>query len=250
MQTSEVREVALKTSWNDNIVLLLLCILSIGLTIGAYKVIGGRVSRPSDEGGHQKLLSRFREQEALIREQQRQIEALRKEVGERHANGIGAGGVSKGVPSPHTYHGESFVPPAQQRTKADGSIRYRGGGGDSSPPEIGQPGESKVDGRAIPPAASGVPKKNSAEVGGQSEHVVKKGETFYSISQQYGISVEDLKMMNGKKDNGITEGERLIVAPFRKEPSTSGQLRQQGSKSDGKTVDAPHGLGHVGGMRI
>jgi LysM repeat protein len=42
-------------------------------------------------------------------------------------------------------------------------------------------------------------------------HVVKKGETLYSISKSYGLSVQDLKSRNNLSSNLITIGQELTI---------------------------------------
>ncbi len=42
-------------------------------------------------------------------------------------------------------------------------------------------------------------------------HVVAKGETLYRISKKYGVSVSDLKEMNGILDNNIHVGQKLVL---------------------------------------
>lgn len=42
-------------------------------------------------------------------------------------------------------------------------------------------------------------------------HIVKKGETLYSISKQYDISISDLQKLNGLKDNALNIGQTLQV---------------------------------------
>lgn len=44
-----------------------------------------------------------------------------------------------------------------------------------------------------------------------SEYKVNKKDTLYKISQQYGVSVEYLQQLNGKKDGQIQLGEILLV---------------------------------------
>jgi len=45
-------------------------------------------------------------------------------------------------------------------------------------------------------------------------HKVVRGETLYSISRKYGISVSDLLRLNGlKKDQTLKVGQKLLVAP-------------------------------------
>jgi LysM repeat protein len=46
-------------------------------------------------------------------------------------------------------------------------------------------------------------------------HVVEKGQTFYRISLIYGISVDELKAMNGLTSTNINVGQKLKV-PIRK----------------------------------
>ena len=42
-------------------------------------------------------------------------------------------------------------------------------------------------------------------------HVVEKGESLYSISRKYGITIEELKFVNHKSDNNVNVGEQLKV---------------------------------------
>lgn len=43
------------------------------------------------------------------------------------------------------------------------------------------------------------------------EHLVKKGETVYSISRQYGVSVDDIYALNPSSCHGIKAGEKLVI---------------------------------------
>jgi ABC-type branched-chain amino acid transport systems, periplasmic component len=43
------------------------------------------------------------------------------------------------------------------------------------------------------------------------KHIVLKGETLYSISRQYGISVDDIVGLNPGVENGLREGQSLIL---------------------------------------
>jgi LysM repeat protein len=47
----------------------------------------------------------------------------------------------------------------------------------------------------------------------QQEHTVQQGETLFSISQQYGVTVGELKEWNNLQSNDLTLGQVLIVAP-------------------------------------
>lgn len=42
-------------------------------------------------------------------------------------------------------------------------------------------------------------------------HVVKKGETLWGISQQYGVTVDEIKKLNGLKDDTISIGQKLVI---------------------------------------
>lgn len=46
-----------------------------------------------------------------------------------------------------------------------------------------------------------------------SIHTVKKGETLYSISRMYNLTVDELKKNNGLKNNTISIGQQLNVTP-------------------------------------
>lgn len=45
-------------------------------------------------------------------------------------------------------------------------------------------------------------------------HEVEKGQTLYSISRKYSISIEELKSWNKMEDNNIKLGQKLIVSPY------------------------------------
>jgi membrane-bound lytic murein transglycosylase D len=53
--------------------------------------------------------------------------------------------------------------------------------------------------------------KGKSKSGSGRYHTVKKGETLSSISRQYGISVSQLKKMNGLRRDQINAGQRLKV---------------------------------------
>ena len=50
-------------------------------------------------------------------------------------------------------------------------------------------------------------KRNSYE-----SYTVKRGDTLYSISKRFNISVEDLKNLNGLNSNSIAIGQKLRVS--------------------------------------
>ena len=54
--------------------------------------------------------------------------------------------------------------------------------------------------------------------GEQKTHTVQKGETLYSISRQYGLTVNELRQLNGLSDTSVLKvGQVLKVS----EPETS-----------------------------
>ena len=42
-------------------------------------------------------------------------------------------------------------------------------------------------------------------------HIIQKGETFYSISKKYNISVDYLKKINNLNSNSLSIGQRIII---------------------------------------
>ncbi len=54
-------------------------------------------------------------------------------------------------------------------------------------------------------------KEPSSKVAENYTYVVQKGDTLYSISRTYSVSVDDLKRWNYMYDNTITEGQQLTV---------------------------------------
>ena len=42
-------------------------------------------------------------------------------------------------------------------------------------------------------------------------HIVEKGETLYSISKKYDVSINDLQQLNGLTNNGISIGQELEI---------------------------------------
>lgn len=50
------------------------------------------------------------------------------------------------------------------------------------------------------------------ETNGGTKHIVKKGDTLFSVAKQYGISVTTLKRLNNLKNDSIIIGQELIVS--------------------------------------
>ena len=58
-----------------------------------------------------------------------------------------------------------------------------------------------------------VPKKTVSQVGTQY-HTIVKGDTLYSISKKYGLSVDEVRQLNNlKPDQPIKAGQKLLIAP-------------------------------------
>lgn len=62
------------------------------------------------------------------------------------------------------------------------------------------------------PASSPAPKPTSS-AGAVKTHIVAKGETLYRISKMYGMTVDDLKALNGLSSNNVSLGQKLKVNP-------------------------------------
>lgn len=63
--------------------------------------------------------------------------------------------------------------------------------------------------------------------------VVVKGDALYSISQRYGLTVDELKHMNDLSDNNISIGQELVVKANKKHERTS---KPESKKTKGSTV--------------
>ncbi len=61
------------------------------------------------------------------------------------------------------------------------------------------------------PTLNSIDKTTVANMSSSDFHQVIKGDTLYSISKRYNISVEDLKRKNNISDTGIAIGQNLIV---------------------------------------
>ncbi|MFM8917986.1 MAG: LysM peptidoglycan-binding domain-containing protein [Bacteroidota bacterium] len=56
-----------------------------------------------------------------------------------------------------------------------------------------------------------LPDSNKVKTQQEVTHQVKKGETLFSISRMYGVSISEIKRLNGILNEGITEGKVLII---------------------------------------
>lgn len=69
-------------------------------------------------------------------------------------------------------------------------------------------GLNKFDEEAI---KSGIKPKKTKEDNTEQVHVVTKGDTLYSISNKYNITIEELKKLNNIQGNSISLGQELII---------------------------------------
>src|SRR5690606_3325666 len=49
------------------------------------------------------------------------------------------------------------------------------------------------------------------------KYIVMKGDTLYSISRRFQLTVDQLKQLNSLSDNNIHEGQELFVKPVQSE---------------------------------
>lgn len=83
-----------------------------------------------------------------------------------------------------------------------------------------------------------IPKKKQSDV-----HIVEPGDTFYSLSKRFDISVEELKELNGLVSNELSIGQELIIKSknTNKEvvlvDTTRVALNQKVSEEDQRSID-------------
>lgn len=70
-------------------------------------------------------------------------------------------------------------------------------------------------------------------------HVVRQGETLFSISRQYDVSVDEIRSWNNLRGNQINIGQRLFVAPPVGSRPTTSQPVQQPSRPAPPTPTQP-----------
>ncbi len=69
----------------------------------------------------------------------------------------------------------------------------------------------------------------SAKAASEKIHIVTKGETLYSISRKYGVSVDQIKSSNQLASASISPGQRLYIGPV--SPSTGSENARMASPS-------------------
>jgi len=70
----------------------------------------------------------------------------------------------------------------------------------------------------------------------QVRHIVKRGETLFRLSRQYGVSVEEIMEMNGLSSNEIKEGQPLMVSTAQISNVQRAAAGTPGAATDGNVV--------------
>lgn len=92
------------------------------------------------------------------------------------------------------------------------------------PPSIPEPSTPRVEENrtAAPKESSPVTTPSAPTVTASSSnrvHIVAPGETLFRLSQNYSVSVDDLKRWNNLPDNTIKVGQEIIVSPTSSSPA-------------------------------
>ncbi|RIJ36921.1 LysM peptidoglycan-binding domain-containing protein [Pontibacter oryzae] len=86
-----------------------------------------------------------------------------------------------------------------------------------------EPATAKVPAqvKTAPAEANTLPAAKPQATEGQTTHVVKQGETLYSISRMYAVTVNDLTRWNDLGDAPLKMGQELLIAEPLMQPETS-----------------------------
>ncbi|MFN0189647.1 MAG: LysM peptidoglycan-binding domain-containing protein [Bacteroidia bacterium] len=80
-----------------------------------------------------------------------------------------------------------------------------------SPSSTPSPTKSAAEKQESPKVKSTTPSSPSTDGISKQSHTVQKGETLYAISKMYGMSVDDVKKINGLTSNAVAVGQKLKV---------------------------------------
>lgn len=78
-------------------------------------------------------------------------------------------------------------------------------------------------------------------------HTVVKGDTLWSISQKYGVTVDEIKKKNGLKDNTIYIGQKLVIkgdAPKQDDNKKQEQSKEQSKEKEQQKTKEDEHKGH------
>ena len=73
------------------------------------------------------------------------------------------------------------------------------------------PTKSLAEKQESPKVKASTPSSPSTEGISKQSHTVQKGETLYAISKMYGMSVDEVKKINGLNSNAVAVGQKLKV---------------------------------------
>lgn len=79
-----------------------------------------------------------------------------------------------------------------------------------TPRTVPTPGARPPTAAAEQPVAE-KPAPKPAEKTGETVHTVRNGESLWTISQRYGVTVDDIKRLNGMRSNALMPGQKLRV---------------------------------------
>ena len=82
-----------------------------------------------------------------------------------------------------------------------------------------------------------IPAKSSAQA--NKNHTVAAGETLFSISQKYGVDVNEIKKLNGLSSNALAVGQTLKIAVATKAAEVTTQVATSTEKPIEKPVEKP-----------
>lgn len=111
---------------------------------------------------------------------------------------------------------------------------YNNGIGDKLTIKIGQQIKipSNIDDAAVPAAAE----PSSQTTVPENYHIIKKGETVFSIAKMHNMSRSDLLAWNKIKDNNISVGQKLLVAASDENVTAAVSAKPSVSKSEAETA--------------
>lgn len=79
----------------------------------------------------------------------------------------------------------------------------------------------------------------SGSQGSKKYHTVKSGETLAKVATKYGISVEELKKMNGMKSNYVKTGQKLVVGYESTTTASATTNKTESSSSSSASSSSP-----------